>query len=79
MAEACLDPVDDGRFFMMHSEIGAVVLGSLSAMFAGYGVRELALAYETAEFHAWGERALPGAGGVFLAVVFAFMTFQIIV
>jgi hypothetical protein len=64
---------------MIQNEIGAVVLGILSAMFAAYGVWELALAYQTAELDRWTERALPGAGSVFLAAVFAFMTFQILV
>lgn len=63
----------------MHNEIGPVVLGCLSAIFAGYGIRELTLAYQTATLKDWSERALPGAGGVFLAAVFAAMTFHILV
>jgi hypothetical protein len=63
----------------MHNEIGPVVLGGLSAIFAGYGVRELAFAYQTAKFKDWSERAVPGAAGVLLAALFAAMTLQILV
>ena len=62
----------------MHNEIGPVVLGGLSAIFAGYGVRELAFAYQTATLKDWSERAVPGAGGVLLAALFAAMTLQIL-
>jgi hypothetical protein len=62
----------------MHNEIGPFVLGGLSAIFAGYGIWELALAYQTATFKDWSERAVPGAGGVLLAALFAVMTLHII-
>ena len=62
----------------MHNQIGSVVLGSLSAVFAGYGFRELAGAYKTAALSAWGERAVPGAGGLLVGALFACMTFQVL-
>jgi hypothetical protein len=62
----------------MDNEIAPAVLWGLSAIFAGYGVRELALAYKTSAIKKWGERAVPGAGGVLLAVLFADMALQII-
>jgi len=62
----------------MHDQIGSVVLGSLSAVFAGYGVRELALAYKAAALKAWSERAVPGTASVFVAALFAVMTLQIL-
>jgi hypothetical protein len=55
----------------MHDPIGPMFLGSLSAVFAGYGLRELALAYRTAALKAWSERAIPGAGGIIVAALFA--------
>jgi hypothetical protein len=67
------------KVFNMHYEIGAVVLGCLSAVFSGYGIRELALAYGTDASKEWSERAVPGAGGVLLGALFALMTFQILV
>ena len=64
--------------FSMHNEIGPVVLGFLSAVFAAYGTRELAFAYRTPKLQEWGERAVPAAGSVFLAGLFADMTLQIL-
>jgi hypothetical protein len=46
--------------FTVHNEIGPVVLAGLSAIFAGYGIRELALAYKAAELKEWSERAALG-------------------
>lgn len=60
----------------MQDQIGSVILGSISAVFAGYGIRELALAYKTAALQAWSEKAIPGAAGVLVAAVFAAMTLQ---
>ena len=60
----------------MHNEIGPVVLGFLSAVFAAYGTRELAFAYRTPKLQEWGERAVPAAGSVLLAGLFADMTLQ---
>ena len=62
----------------MHNEIGPVVLAGLSAIFAGYGIRELALAYKAAELKEWSERAALGAGGVLLAALFVALTRQIL-
>jgi hypothetical protein len=61
----------------MHNQIGSLVLGSLSAMFAGYGVRELAFAYKTVALKAWSERAVPGATGILVAALFAVMTMRV--
>jgi len=60
----------------MHNEIGAVVLGSLSAVFAGYGVCELTLAYRVTALSAWVRRAIAGSASMFVAAVFAVMTVQ---
>ena len=62
----------------MDNQIGPVVFGCLSAIFAAYGLRELALAFKTPELSAWYGRALPGAGSVFLAVLFADMIVKIL-
>jgi hypothetical protein len=62
----------------MHNQIGSFVLGGLSVVFAGYGFRELAGAYNADALNAWGNRALPGAGGVLLAALFADMTFRLL-
>jgi hypothetical protein len=58
--------------------MGSVVLGSLSAVFGGYGIAELTLAYRTAALKAWSERAVAGTAGMFVAAVFAAMTFEIL-
>ncbi|WP_428541376.1 hypothetical protein [Rhodopila sp.] len=62
----------------MPHQIGSVVLGILSTFFAGYGLWELALAYRSAAFRAWTERAAIAAGSMFVAAVFAAMTVQVI-
>jgi hypothetical protein len=62
----------------MHNEIGPAVLAGLSVIFAGYGIWELALAYQTAALKDWSERAVPGAGGVLLAALFAAMAIHIL-
>ena len=62
----------------MHNEIGPVVLGGLSAIFAGHGIWDLALAYQTTALKDWSERAVPGACGVVLAGLFAAMTLHIL-
>jgi hypothetical protein len=62
----------------MPNEIAPAVLGGLSAIFASYGIRELALAYKTDALKDWSERAVPGAGGVLLAALFAAMTLHIL-
>lgn len=60
----------------MHDQIGFVVLGSLSALFTGYGIWELALAFRTAALRAWSERAAIATGSMFVGAVFAVMTIQ---
>jgi hypothetical protein len=70
--------MNHGAFFIMHNEIGPVVLGALSAIFSGYGIRELALAYKATAIREWSERAVPGAGGVLLAALFAVMTLRVL-
>jgi hypothetical protein len=45
----------------MHNEISPVVLGGLSALFAAYGIRELAFAYRTPKLQEWSERCLAPA------------------
>jgi hypothetical protein len=54
------------KSFNMHNEIGPIVLGVLSAVFAAYGIRELAFAYRTPKLQEWSGRALPAAGSVLL-------------
>jgi hypothetical protein len=62
----------------MHNDIGPVILGTLSVVFAGYGIRELTLAYKVAALKEWCEKAAQGADGVFVAMIFAGMTLSII-
>ncbi len=62
----------------MPHQIGSVVLGILSAFFAGYGIWQLALAYRSSAFRAWTERAAIAAGSMFVAAVFAAMTVQVL-
>jgi len=62
----------------MDTQIGCVVLGSLSAVFSGYSVRELTLAYRTTALKAWSERAVPGAAGMVVAALFAAMIRQVL-
>jgi hypothetical protein len=58
----------------MPDQIGPIILATLSLLFATYGIRELASAYKTAALTDWTERAVPGAGGVLVAALFAVMT-----
>jgi hypothetical protein len=62
----------------MHNEIGPVVMGVLSALFGAYGIRELAFAYRTPKLQEWSGRAMPAAGGIFLAGLFADMAYHIL-
>jgi hypothetical protein len=62
----------------MPNEIGPTVLAGLSMIFAGYGLWELTIAYKTTAFKDWSERAVPGAGGILLAALFAAMTLHIL-
>ena len=62
----------------MHNEIGPVVLGSLSAVFAAYGIRKLTFAYRTPKLQEWSGRAVLAAGSVLLAGLFADMTLHML-
>jgi hypothetical protein len=62
----------------MQHEMGAVVLASLSVVFTLYGIWELALAYQSTAWRAWGEKALQGAAAMCVAFVFAGMTLQLL-
>ena len=62
----------------MQNQIGAIVLGSLSALFAGYSMWELVNAYRPTDLKAWGGRAAIAIGSVFVAAIFALMTTQIL-
>jgi hypothetical protein len=62
----------------MHNQIGPLVLGSVSAVFAGYGFRELTLAYKVAALKEWSGKAVAGAASVCVAALFAVMTLQIL-
>jgi hypothetical protein len=62
----------------VHNEIGLIVLAGLSAIFASYGIWELALAYKAGALKEWSERAALGATGVLLAALFVAMTRQIL-
>ena len=62
----------------MPRQIGSVVLGNLSAFFAGYGLSQLALAYRSQAFRAWSERVAIAAGSMCVAAVFAAMTVQVL-
>jgi hypothetical protein len=66
------------RVMNMHNEIGPGVLAGLTGLFAGYGIRELALAYRLTALKDWSERAVPGAGGIILAGLFGAMTLRIL-
>jgi hypothetical protein len=63
---------------IMHNEIGPGVLAGLTGFFAGYGIRELALAYKITALKGWSERAVPGAGGIIVAGLFAAMTLRVL-
>jgi hypothetical protein len=60
----------------MPHQIGLVFLGVLGILFGSYGFVELAQAYRTASLDEWQDKALPGAGGVIVGVMFAVMAFQ---
>ena len=62
----------------MQNEMGPVVLDALSVVFVGYGLREVVLDYKSAALRDWSEKAVQGAAGVGVAVVFAGMTLQIL-
>jgi hypothetical protein len=44
----------------------------------GYGIRELAFAYRTPKLQGWSGRAVPAAGSIVLAGLFADMTLKIL-
>jgi hypothetical protein len=62
----------------MQDQIGSIVLRSLTALFAGYGIRELVLCFRMEALRAWGEGAAIAAGSMFVAAVFSVMTIQFI-
>jgi hypothetical protein len=62
----------------MSHGIAIAFLAGLSLLFGSYGLRALALAYRTIALDAWSERALPGAGGIFVAALFALMLRQVL-
>ena len=64
-----------GNLWMDH-EIGALVLGCPTALFGGYGARELVIAFRTADFTAWTGRAIMAGVTMLVTALFAFMTVQ---
>jgi hypothetical protein len=64
---------------MIDQEVAPLILGGLSTIFAVYGLWELARAYRAAGWKDWSDRAVPGAGGVLLAGLFADLTLRTLV
>lgn len=62
----------------MSHVIASAFLAGLSLLFGSYGVQALALAYRTIPLDAWSEHALPGAGGIIVAALFALMVRQVL-
>ena len=62
----------------MYNHIGTTFLGVLSFLFGGYGVRELASAYETGPFGEWIVKAGLGTSSLILCFLFASCTHQLI-
>ncbi len=62
----------------MYNQIGPTFLGVLSLLFGGYGVRELASAYDTGPFDEWIGKAGIGTSSLILCVLFASCTYQLI-
>jgi hypothetical protein len=60
----------------MPHQVGLAFLGVLGVFFGSYGFVELARAYRTASLDEWQDKAIPGAGGVVVGVMFAVMAFQ---
>jgi hypothetical protein len=60
----------------MPHQIGLAFLGLLGVFFGSYGFVELAQAYRTGSLAEWRDKALPGAGGVVIGVMFAVMAFR---
>jgi hypothetical protein len=60
----------------MHQDIGGLVLGCLTALFGGYGARELVLAFRTHDVRAWSGRAVMATLAILVTALFAFMTAQ---
>jgi uncharacterized membrane protein HdeD (DUF308 family) len=54
----------------MVDQIGPDFLMILATVFGFYGIQELGAAYRTIPMNEWWDRALPGAGGLILAVLF---------
>lgn len=62
----------------MYDQIGPTFLGVLSLLFGGYGVRELASAYEIGPFDEWIVKAGLGTSSLMLCVLSASCTHQLI-
>ncbi len=62
----------------MYNQIGPIFLGVLSFSFGGYGVRELASAYDTGPFDEWIVKAGLGTSSLIICVLFASCTHQLI-
>ena len=60
----------------MSHQIGLPFLVVLSLFFGSYGLGELVQAYRAVSLDEWGDKALPGAGGVIIGVLFAVMAFR---
>ena len=60
----------------MPDQIGFAFLGLLGVFFGSYRFVELAQAYRTASLAEWRDKALCGAGGVVIGVMFAVKAFQ---
>jgi uncharacterized membrane protein HdeD (DUF308 family) len=60
----------------MPHQIGLVFLGVLGVFLGSYGFVELAKAYRAASLAEWQDKAIPGACGVVIGVMFAVRAFQ---
>jgi hypothetical protein len=60
---------------MLH-QINLAFLGVLGVFFGSYGLRGLVQAYRTTSLDEWSDKALPGAGGLIIGVLFATMAFR---
>jgi len=60
----------------MDDQIGPVVLGAISAVFTGYGLRELWAACFIVSPAEWRNRAMPGAASLIVAGLFADLAYR---
>ena len=65
------------RHEVMHDQISSVVFTALSAVFAGYGVSQLKLAYKVTAWAAWSDRAVTGAAGILAAALFVMIALRV--